>query len=100
MYKCLADLFDCFWIWGVQFLNGTAEMLNDSLHNAERVRIYKIDCHARFAKASCAPYSMQVGLKVGRAILVDRQVKVDYQIYVFDIDAWIIFESKTLQILW
>lgn len=78
LYNCLADLFDCLRIRGVQFLDGTTEMFYDSLHYTKRVRIDEIDGHAGFTETSCATYTMQVGLEVSRAVLVDWQVKVDY----------------------
>ncbi len=83
----MVDFFDLIGIGGIQLLDGSAEVLLYFLERDKVAVVEEVDRDACLAEAARAANPMQVGLEVWLALLCDRQVEVDDQVDVLDVDA-------------
>lgn len=69
-------------------MNLPIEVLLDRLTDGHRLfRVDEVDGNAAFAEPPCTANSMQVGLTIGPAVCVDRQIEIHHDSHLFDVDS-------------
>lgn len=86
--NCLcADLFDFIRIFSIQQHNFLSKVVLDILANSHRLlRVHQVDGDAMLAESSSSTNAMQVRFTIRLVLLIHRQIKVDNNVHLVDVD--------------